>query len=541
MSEIVGDGPCPQCRSNGRDKTGNHLILFSNGNKYCNRCDYKEVQCIVKKQFDPNELSSPTQTYRGITPDVLNLYGTKFSFSEETGELESVCYPRTKESKKVGYKCRILPKEFVCHGSVKGSDFFGRKVAGDSGKMIVVTEGEDDAMIAYQMFRDRGKTYRVISLPDGANLKGIENNLDYLNRFEKVVLCFDQDEAGQKLAASVSDMLPEKTCIMKFSEKDAQDMYHSSKKDEFFSSLFNASPHKPDGIVSIDDVIADAIKPPQWGLPWPWPTLTKLTYGRRRKEIYGFGAGVGCGKTEAFKEIVEQVISKDSLVAGLFFLEEPAPKTVRTIAGKIANKQFHKPDSGIDPLEIEEGIKKLNGKIYLYNHFGYKDWSTIKRKIRYMALALGIKDIFIDHLTALVAEEDNKNDALNRIMADMSSLANSLDISIYYISHLRTPDGTSHEEGGRVKENQFIGSRAIAQWSHYMFALERNKQHEDSAMRNTVTFRVLKDREYGTASGETFYLRYNHDTGKLNEVDLDTEYGLLNDESDEPGIHEGRG
>ena len=42
MSKIVGDMPCPECRRNGRDRTGNHLILFEDGGAHCNRCGYKE-------------------------------------------------------------------------------------------------------------------------------------------------------------------------------------------------------------------------------------------------------------------------------------------------------------------------------------------------------------------------------------------------------------------------------------------------------------------------------------------------------------------
>ena len=49
-SKIIGDEPCPQCRENGGDSTGNHLILFSNGNKYCNRCNYKEIVKTSKKE-----------------------------------------------------------------------------------------------------------------------------------------------------------------------------------------------------------------------------------------------------------------------------------------------------------------------------------------------------------------------------------------------------------------------------------------------------------------------------------------------------------
>jgi hypothetical protein len=43
-------------------------------------------------------------------------------------------------------------------------------------------------------------------------------------------------------------------------------------------------------------VAALAAKDLEIGGEWPWPTLTAATYGRRRKELYGFGAGTGVGK-----------------------------------------------------------------------------------------------------------------------------------------------------------------------------------------------------------------------------------------------------
>ena len=40
MSRIIGDEPCPKCREKGRDKSGNHLIVFEDGGKHCNRCGF---------------------------------------------------------------------------------------------------------------------------------------------------------------------------------------------------------------------------------------------------------------------------------------------------------------------------------------------------------------------------------------------------------------------------------------------------------------------------------------------------------------------
>ena len=45
---IVGDTGCPGCKSHGRDKSGNHLILFHNTKTderwgSCSRCGHYEV------------------------------------------------------------------------------------------------------------------------------------------------------------------------------------------------------------------------------------------------------------------------------------------------------------------------------------------------------------------------------------------------------------------------------------------------------------------------------------------------------------------
>lgn len=85
------------------------------------------------------------------------------------------------------------------------------------------------------------------------------------------------------------------------------------------------------------------------------------------------------------------------------------------------------------------------------------------------------------------------------------------------ISHLRKASGTPHEEGGHVSADQFKGSGAIVFWSNFLFGYERNQIADDPAERNTTTFRVLKDRNTGLATGCTFKLWYDHPTGRWRE------------------------
>lgn len=464
-------------------------------------------------------------TDRKITQKIAEKYGVRVSYNETDKSIEKHYYPvHDKKGTIIGYKVRKLPKEFYVLGSTKGATLFGQNIAGGKGKILIITEGELDALAATQMFHQKGKNYRVVSLPTGANISSIKDNLEWVESFESVVLSLDQDEPGRKCAEEIAEILtPSKCKIMSFSEKDPCDMLLKGKGNEYYGSLLKASTHKPDGIVGVEDIFEEAIKQPERGLDWPWPALTEVTYGRRRKELYGFGAGSGCGKTEGFKEIIHHTIETDKLPVGLLFLEENPATTLKVIAGKVANKRFHVPDGSYTEEELKSGIEQLKGKVFLYNHFGQKSWSTLRSKIRYMVISLGIKDIFLDHLTALVADEPDVNNALGRIMADMASLTQELDFTLYYISHLSTPSGSPHEEGGRVTASQFRGSRTIMFWSHFLFGYERNQQAENEKDRNTTTMRILKDRYTGLGTGHTLQLFYDHETGRMLEeehVDL---------------------
>lgn len=466
---------------------------------------------------------------RGISALTAKRFGVKVGINPSSGEVDSHYYPYYKDGIPVAYKKRALPKSFVTVGDFKDTELFGQHLCGNGGKLLIIVEGEVDTMSAYEMFRLKGKNYRVVGLPTGANTKAIRNNLEWIEKFETVVLALDQDDKGRQATHQIADIIANgKVRLARFSEKDPNDMLQQGKADEFLNAVFNAEEFRPDGIVSIDDIFEEAVKPVEWGKPWPWPALTNLTFGRRRKELYGLGGGTGTGKTEVFKEVIDHIIETEEVPVGVFFLEEEPAMTAKILAGKSRNKTFHIPDSGWEQDELTSALTDLRGKVFLYNHFGNKDYDALKAKIRYMVVSLGIRDVFLDHLTALVADEPDENKALGRIMSDMAALTQELDFTLYYISHLTTPqNGPSHEEGGRVTSSQFRGSRSIAFWSNFLFGLERNQQAEGSDERHTVTFRVLKDRYTGRSTGEKFKMTYNHETGRLVEkehVDEETEF-----------------
>lgn len=461
--------------------------------------------------------ASPT---RGHTSDTTAYFGVKTEVSTADGTtITGHYYPVFKNSKQTGWKCRKFPKDFFHYGDAKGCELFGQQQAKSTGsKRLYITEGEEDAMALHQVLVDHARGTKwasfkpaVVSLPHGASsaLRDLSNNMDFLKGFQEIVLVFDMDEPGREAVKDALKLLPT-AMVAELEEKDANEMVLKGKGNALAKAvLFNPKRVKPASIVTVEDVYDRAVAMPTMGLTWPWPSLTKLTYGIHRGQLYGLGAGVGIGKSDWAKELQNHLVNVHNVPVGVFMLEEPVGRTLKGIAGKFFGKQFHKPDGNFTQEELKEAIDRLKGKVWLYDHYGTKDWADIKAAIRYMVVAEGVKDIFLDHMTALVAHVSSSeaNDLLNTILSEVSGMANELNFSFYYLNHLNPPQGgPPHERGGKVHESQFTGSRAQCKWSHYLFGIERNKDPDlPEEERNTSHFVLLKDREFGNVGKFDIY------------------------------------
>ena len=445
----------------------------------------------------------------------------------QTGDLTIFPY-YNKSGDKQGQKVRNVDKKMWFEGEKQKSVLFGQQLFTKGGKFVTIVEGEFDALAAYQMLGN----YPVVSVRTGAQgaLGDCKEHFEWLDSFDSVVISFDSDEAGRKAAAEVAELFGNKAKVMKHIDdcKDACDYLTQRLEPQFVSSWWAAEQFKPEGIVTMQDIRDRLLKPPEAGVPWCFPTLTELTYGRRKGELFGFGAGVGVGKTDIFTQQIAYDIDVLKIKVGVIYLEQNVVETAQRVMGKLDKKLYHIPDGEWSRDQYVDSIDRLEKRdqLYMMEHFGSMDWKTIKSIIKYFNKAYDIDHIYLDHLTALSANEHDERRALDGIMADMAGLAQELGIIIHFISHLTTPEGKSHEEGGRVMEKHFTGSRSIARWSHYMFGLERNKQEEDLVKRQTTTFRVLKDRFTGRATGMKFGLLYNQKNGILSETALITEEAL---------------
>ena len=298
--------PCPLCQTNGHDSTGDHLWEMKDGNWCCDRAEYhdnglnyytgnsvKEDTTTMEEIFMPSEdlayvSGLPQDQYlRDVNPDTLVKYGVHFE-TDGAGKPDKHFYPsHSSKGTLLGYEVRITnpSKGFYKTFKVKEELHLGGYFTRDSAKPehLVVCEGYLDAMITYQTLKEKGvRDVCVVSLQNGNSLKSLRDNLPFLKECYNLYLYPDQDAPGAEVVKKLSQLLPN-TKIMVTSEKDACDMIAAGKGNELLSSFKTAQRYKPASVILPSEAKAEAFKPVLWGLAYPFPRLTELTYGLRLK------------------------------------------------------------------------------------------------------------------------------------------------------------------------------------------------------------------------------------------------------------------
>lgn len=385
-----------------------------------------------------------------------------------------------------------------------------------AGKSIVITEGEIDAL-SYAMAMPR---YAVVSLPDGAQSapKAISKAYEWLCGFDKIVLCFDQDEPGQKAAQIVAEMLPVgKVFTMRLGRKDANEVLVNDGPAPITQAFWNAAEWRPDGIVAGGDLWEELLKTKEAeSVGYPWPVVNNKTHGMRHGELVTVTAGSGIGKSAFVREVAYSLLNMGETV-GMIMLEESTTRTAMGLMGLHINKPLHLGREGVSEADLRKAFIATvgSGRLFLYDHFGSTEIDNLLNRVRYMAKGLGCRWIILDHLSIVVSalEGNDERKLIDRAMTLLRTLVQETGIGLILVSHLRRPDGKGHEEGSQTSLNQLRGSHAIAQLSDMVIGLERNQQGDNP---DITTVRVLKNR-YSGETGETGTLIYDKLTGRLNE------------------------
>ena len=536
--------PCPAC--GGSDP----VSVNDNGSGFCFSCrtylpNYStaEVQQDddVETEFEIHRRNSKmnnssTATFNELTDRKISLatakkYGVKSTTLN--GKIDKHYYPYYNGHELSGTKIRKQNKEFAWTGSPKEVGLFGENLFKAGGKFITLTEGECDAMAAYELM---GSKWPVVSIKSGAQggIGDVKNSLEYLESFDSVVINFDNDKYGKEAAQAVAKLLtPKKAKIMTLpvDYKDANDMLRQGRHAAYVSAFWDAKIYTPSGVLNLSEQFKAYQKlrtEKKTAIPYPWRGLNKKLEGLRAGELVTLTGGTGLGKSSVTREIEHWLIENTEDNVGVVALEENWSRTAEGIMAVEANAKLHLDSvkSQYTEEQLDECFKKVfmgenEGRVWIHAHHGVNNLEDIFSKLRYMIIGLDCKWIVVDHLHMLVLStlENDERKAIDQIMHRLRTMVEETGCGMILVSHLRRVEGNrGHENGIETGLNHLRGSQSIAQLSDCVISLERNQQSDDEIEASTTKVRVLKSRYTGDV-GVATNLLYDGATGRLRELD----------------------
>ncbi len=509
--------------------------VYSDGSSFCFSCkktqgkDTQDTEVdfsVVQTNLNLDEISElPVDTFRNISKQVLYNAGVKVEYDQDRNII-SHYYPITINKKVKAYKKRLVAtKDFRVVGKAEVPELFNQSNCGRY-KNLVITEGEIDCLSIIEMLTKAKAKFDVVSIVNGAQSarRNIASNLDFINKYDKVFLAFDNDEPGIASANDAAHVIkPGKAYIVNSVYKDANDALCKQQSDTYLSNVWGAKVYKPDNFVS-GEKIWDAFKERSTVKSVPYPNCLKglndKLFGMRLGEITLFTSGTGSGKSTVVKETILNLLEQSDTKVGLISLEESIGDTATKLIGMSINKNIRMPDD-VTEEEARKGYEKVFGdeRLILLDHQGSVADTSLLDRIEYLA-ALGCSYLILDHITIAVSEGVDGaigNEAVDKVMSSLLKIVKRYNIHLTLISHLRksSGEGKSFEEGIMPNLDSIKGSGSIKQISFDIVGFARNMMAIEKSDRNIVKFAVLKSRFSGD-TGQCGQATYNVDTGRLN-------------------------
>lgn len=478
---------------------------------------------------------------RGISKEAAEKFQVKtskdgdyvFPYYDSVGDVGWAKY-RSPDKK---FSIQKLKGQTFSNAMLFGSHLFpaGKKATNNKfERMITIVEGEFDALAAWELM---GKKGGVVSLLNGAQsvkqmLKN-PDNYEYLNSFDTIVVCLDNDEPGKKATKELCAAFhPKKIKLFPHQPgfKDANDYLEQKMFKKFNDLWWKAEPYREDGIVG-GDILIDRIvnRPPSVCYRYPYDGLNDKTFGMRMSEMVTLTAMTGVGKTQLyreltysfltdpdpvlFKENLPEDIQIDDLRIGILSIEESPDVSLEGLASLHMHQPLHLPDTPRDDEAIRGALKELvyddegECRVYFYDQFGSNDVENIISKVWFMVKGLDCNVIVLDHINMIVSDQrqDDERRALDEIATKLKQMTKDLNINLHIVAH-------------QNREGNIRGTAAIEQLSNVVIYSERDLDEEDDVKRNTTTVSVKKCRFSGR-TGPAAWLFFNEETSRMEEVD----------------------
>jgi len=541
---------CEDCAKQGKDTSKDNLAVYSDGQTHCFSCGkhgfvkdnkHETVQTNTKKDDDSwihdyrGEFCSLTD--RNLRAETLEKFKVKCE-KDADGKIIKHHYPYyNQKGEMVGMKTRLVDsKKFFCSGNASSDNqLFGQNLFQAGGKFVTVLEGEIDALSGFEASGSRWANVSVgVGVQCVANIKA---NLEWLDSFETVVICFDNDEVGRESAQKIAPLLgPNKCKILTLAKyKDVSDYVSNNDSKAYIDEWWNYSKeYTVSGVATVEDMrnaLLDYRDTELIPLPESFGNLNYMMRGGiARGELVSIIAHTSIGKTTILNELIYHFATETKEKIGCFMVEDSIDETIRKVVSVSTgeNLQLVKPkELNVDSIMDEALDIGFASRIQLHNDGGGSiDLEEMFSKIRYFVKGLNCTVILVDPLHTAIKNLSNEN--IEEVMDRFIKLCKETKVAVILSTHTRKPDDGSHPH--KISEYDVKGSGAIPQACHTNILFSRDKLAEDEYTKNSTRIRIPKLRRTGqTGEGGWTYFNpniarlekgHNPDMGKDNDSDF---------------------
>lgn len=484
--------------------------------------------------------------YRGVRTEISKYFGVRYQYSETDGSVVKTLYPCTKDYEISGYKVRNHPKDFRGSYGETGKDcdlFMQFRFKTHTG-ICVITAGEVDCLSAYMLLKTQHKDKKfdeiaVVSPTIGETgaSKQIQKQYAFLNQFKKIIVMFDQDEAGRKAAEEVCKVLPKgKAYIATLRKKDVNEYVWDKEREvavdyttEFVSDFWAAKPYTPAGVHASTTLYEQALERLDLEMislpPFMRTAATMLGSGLVLKEITLCLARTSIGKTTLVSGLCRHwALNEPNHVLGVLSLEADAGKFSQNMLSYHLQTPLHRMDAAerrdfLNRPNIKEKVQQLYERhdgtptMYVCDDRG-ASWEQVKEKILEMIISMGVTILVVDPYSDLlssmsVSEQEEVATWFKKIMKEYG-------VTPIIISHVRK--SANGVDSGPLTEDDAQGSSFLIKAAGQTIALERDKQAEDPMERNRTRITILKNRDF-SETGPAGSMYYDVATANLYDYD----------------------
>lgn len=403
---------------------------------------------------------------RGLTDDTLKAFriaaeGSRilFPFIDPNGETRMIKFRDTKDKKKQGpTSAGQMPI------------LFGWQAVNFNSRSVWITEGEFDAMAAYQM------GVSALSVPfgggKGAKQQWIENEFDNLDRFDTIYLALDMDEEGELAAREIAERLGLHRCLrVTLPHKDLNECLLDGADIEAIRKTARA--FDPEELRSAteyrDDILKELFNSDEDTRGFQ-PLIDKFQ-GRLRfrdAELIILNGINGHGKSQLAGQFSLDAMVQDKRVC-IASMEMPARRLLTRLTRQAAGIKEGNPTTGY----ANSIIDWYGGKLWLFDLVGTAKTKRMLEVFTYARKRYGIDVFVIDNMSKCGIGDDDYN-AQKAFMEDLCDFKNQTGTTLFLVTHSRKGESEDAPTG----KMDVKGSGSITDLADSVLTIWRNKPKE---------------------------------------------------------------